>query len=141
MLRIEHIGLAVRSNSELARTFGRLFRAEPYKSETVAREGVETLFFHGGGAKLEGLEANTEESAIARFIEKHGEGLHHIAVEVDDIHAEFDRVRDEGFRILSEHPFEGADAKLVFFVHPKDCHGILVEFCQQIQPEAGANDG
>ncbi|MGD8415321.1 MAG: methylmalonyl-CoA epimerase [Candidatus Latescibacterota bacterium] len=132
MLKVEHIGIAVHSNSDLAKTLKRLFGAEPYKSETVEREGVETIFFDGGGTKLESLEANNEESAIARFLDKRGEGLHHIAVEVDDIHAEFKRVGEEGFRILSEQPFRGADNKLVFFVHPKDCHGILIEFCQQI---------
>ena len=135
MLKLEHIGIAVHSNSELASTFKRLFGAEPYKSETVEREGVETLFFHGGGAKLEALEANDDRSAIARFLEKRGEGLHHIAVEVDDIEGEFRRVSEEGFRILSERPFPGADGKMVFFVHPKDCHGILVEFCQQIRKD------
>lgn len=133
MLKVEHVGIAVRSNGELAKTFKRLFGVEPYKSETVEREGVETVFFNGGGTKLEGLEASDEGSAIARFLAERGEGLHHIAVEVDDIEAEFRRVGEEGFRILSEKPFRGADNKLVFFVHPKDCHGILVEFCQQIR--------
>ena len=132
-MKLEHVGIAVHSNSELADTFRRLFGVDPYKTEGVESEGVETVFFDAGGAKLEGLEATTEGSAIAKFLKNRGEGLHHIAVEVDDIHAEFERVGAEGFRILSERPFPGADNKLVFFVHPKDCRGILVEFCQEIR--------
>ncbi|MFV1979739.1 MAG: methylmalonyl-CoA epimerase, partial [Rhodothermia bacterium] len=133
-MNLEHIGIASQSGQKLAQTFERLFGTRPYKTESVASEGVETVFFNAGGPKLEGLESSRPGSAIARFLGQRGEGLHHIAVEVDDIDAEIVRVRSEGFNVLSEEPFDGADGKRVFFVHPKDCHGILVEFCQQTRP-------
>ena len=134
MLKLEHVGIAVEEGSAAALTFERLFGRGPYKEESVVREGVETLFIDAGGPKLELLESTDGDSAIANFLGKRGEGLHHIAVEVDDIEAQFDRVRGEGFTVLSERPVDGADGKRIFFVHPRDCHGILVEFCRQVRP-------
>lgn len=134
MLKLEHIGIAVEEGSVGALTFERLFGAAPYKHEPVAQEGVETIFIDAGGPKFELLESTDSDSTIARFLKKRGEGLHHIAVEVEDIGAQFDRLRREGFTVLSEAPVEGADGKQIFFVHPRDCHGVLVEFCQQTRP-------
>ena len=130
MLKLEHLGIAVRDGSAVSTTFKRLFGVVPYKTESVIREGVETLFIDAGGPKLELLESIDGNSAIAKYLDKRGEGLHHVAVDVDDIDDQYDRVRHEGFTVLSDSPMDGADGKRVFFVHPRDCHGILVEFCQ-----------
>ena len=134
MLKLEHIGIAVEDGSAASLTLKKLFGTAPYKEESVVREGVKTLFIDAGGPKLELLESIAGDSAVAKFLGKRGEGLHHIAVEVDDIEAHFDRVQREGFTVLSEGPVDGADGKRVFFVHPRDCHGILVEFCRQVRP-------
>jgi methylmalonyl-CoA epimerase len=134
MARLEHVGFAVSDGHEASATLARLFGSRPYKTELVEREGVQTIFIDAGGPKFELLESRSDTSAVARFLEKRGEGLHHIAVEVDDIDAEMDRVRKAGFTVLSDSPLEGADGKLVFFVHPRDCHGVLVEFCSQARP-------
>ncbi len=128
--RLEHLGIAVRDADAATDLYGRLFGYQPYKRERVESEGVETVFMEAGGAKLELLEATRPESPIASFIEKRGEGLHHVAFEVRDIHATLQRLRDEGFRLLSDEPKRGADEKLIFFVHPKSTGGVLVEFCQ-----------
>ena len=130
MTRIEHLGIAVRDAAKTADLYEKLFGVRPYKRERVESEGVETVFLDAGGAKLELLEATRPDSPIARFVEKRGEGLHHVAFEVRDVHAEHARLRDAGFRLLNDQPKRGADDKLIFFVHPKDTGGVLVEFCQ-----------
>lgn len=132
-MKVEHIGIAVKNLKEADTLFSRLFGQDPYKLESVASEAVSTSFYQMGETKIELLEATDEDSAIAKFIAKRGEGIHHIAFEVDDIHAEMERLRSEGVRVLNEHPKKGADNKLVCFLHPKDCNGVLVEFCQEIK--------
>ena len=131
MLRLEHIGIAVEKGSAASKTLERLFGPAPYKKESVVHEAVETVFIDAGGPKLELLESIDGDSTVAKFLRKRGEGLHHIAVEVDDIDVRFDNVRRQGFTVLSDRPMDGADGKRIFFVHPRDCNGILVEFCQQ----------
>ncbi len=133
MLKVEHIGIAVKNLKNSDALFSKLFGRAPYKAEEVASEGVKTSFFMMGGTKIELLEATHEDSAIAKFIEKKGEGIHHIAYEVEDIHAEIKRLKDEGFTILNEEPKRGADNKLVAFLHPKSTNGVLVELCQEIK--------
>ncbi|WP_187264271.1 methylmalonyl-CoA epimerase [Pontibacter beigongshangensis] len=133
MKQVEHIGIAVRNFSEANKLYSKLLGAGPYKTESVESEGVNTSFFRVGGSKIELLEATSEDSAIARFIEKKGEGIHHIAFEVDDIVAEMERLKQEGFVLLSDAPKKGADNKLVCFVHPKSANGVLVELTQEIK--------
>jgi methylmalonyl-CoA epimerase len=128
--RIEHLGIAVRDAAAISDLYERLFGYRPYKRERVESEGVETVFLDAGGAKLELLEATRPDSPIAGFVEKRGEGLHHVAFDVRDIHAEHARLGEAGFRLLNPEPKRGADGKLIFFVHPKDTGGVLVEFCQ-----------
>ena len=130
LTRLEHLGIAVRDADATASLYEQLFGYTPYKRERVESEGVETVFLDAGGAKLELLEATRPESPIAGFIEKRGEGLHHVAFEVRDVWAQHARLADAGFRLLNEQPKRGADGKLIFFVHPKDTGGVLVEFCQ-----------
>jgi methylmalonyl-CoA/ethylmalonyl-CoA epimerase len=132
--RIEHLGIAVRNLEEANQLFEKLFGHSPYKTETVEREGVSTSFFRLGESKVELLEATREQSPIAQFIEKRGEGLHHVAFAVDDIRAEMARLRDAGFRLLHEEPVPGADGKIICFLHPKSTNGILVELCQDAEP-------
>jgi methylmalonyl-CoA/ethylmalonyl-CoA epimerase len=129
--KVEHLGIAVRSFGNAGPLFQRLFGKEAYKMEEVASEGVNTLFFQLGETKIELLEATNPESPIAKFVEKRGEGIHHIAYEVDDIHAEMARLKAEGFQLLHEVPKEGADNKLICFLHPKSTNGVLVELCQE----------
>lgn len=131
MDKIEHIGIAVKNLEEANKVYSSLFGTEPYKEEGVASEGVKTSFFKSGPNKIELLEATNSESAIAKSIEKRGEGVHHIAFAVDDIKAEMQRLQNEGFRLLNEEPKSGADNKLVAFLHPKNTHGVLVELCQE----------
>jgi len=131
VLKVEHIGIAVKSLTESDNLFARLFNKQPYKQEGVASEGVMTSFFQLGETKIELLEATNPDSAIARFIEKKGEGIHHIAFEVEDIHAEMTRLQNEGFTLLNTEPKEGADNKLICFLHPKSTNGVLVELCQE----------
>lgn len=133
MNKIEHLGIAVKNLEEANKAYTKLFNREPYKLETVESEGVSTSFFKVGDNKIELLEATNPDSAIAKFIEKKGEGIHHVAFDVDDIYAEMDRLREEGFVILNETPKKGADNKLVCFVHPKSANGILIELCQEIK--------
>lgn len=133
MLNIEHIGIAVKSFSEANSLYAKLLDVEPYKAEQVVSEGVNTLFFKVGGSKIELLEGTTPDSAISKFIEKRGEGIHHIAFEVEDIIAEMARLKQEGFTLLNETPKKGADNKLVCFVHPKSANGVLVELTQEIK--------
>ena len=133
MNKVEHIGIAVKSLENSDALFSSLFQQKPYKHETVESESVTTSFYRLGETKIELLEATSGDSAIAKYLEKKGEGIHHIAFEVDDIHAEMERLRREGYRVLNEQPKKGADNKLVAFVHPKDCNGVLVEICQEIR--------
>jgi methylmalonyl-CoA/ethylmalonyl-CoA epimerase len=130
MLRIEHIGIAVRNFDEADALFGKLLNQANYKTETVERERVKTAFFRIGESKIELLVATDPESPIAKFIEKRGEGIHHIAFEVADIRAEIERLEAEGFVPLNREPKRGADNKWVAFLHPKSSNGVLVELCQ-----------
>jgi methylmalonyl-CoA/ethylmalonyl-CoA epimerase len=130
MNKIEHIGIAVKSIDSSTSLFAKLFAKNAYKREEVLLEGVITEFFQLGDNKIELLEATHAESPIAKFIEKKGEGIHHIAFEVSDIVAEMKRLKQEGFQLLSEEPKNGADNKLVCFLHPKSTNGVLIELCQ-----------
>ncbi|MFN3588355.1 MAG: methylmalonyl-CoA epimerase [Spirosomataceae bacterium] len=132
-VNVEHIGIAVRDLSAANTLYTALLGVAPYKLEEVLSEGVSTSFFQVNATKIELLEATTPESAIAKYIEKKGEGIHHIAFEVEDIVAEMERLRGEGFILLNETPKKGADNKLVCFVHPKSANGVLVELCQEIK--------
>ncbi|MCE3278952.1 MAG: methylmalonyl-CoA epimerase [Bacteroidetes bacterium] len=132
MLKIEHLGIAVKDLSKSNALFEKLFGAAPYKLEKVESEGVSTSFFMMGESKIELLEATNPDSPIAKFIEKKGEGIHHIAFEVKDIYIEMKRLQNEGFTLLSEHPKKGADNKLICFLHPKGTNGVLIELCQEI---------
>lgn len=128
---VEHIGIAVKNIADSNSLFSKLFNIEPYKQEAVESEGVTTSFFKINETKIELLEATNPESAIAKFIEKKGEGIHHLAFEVDDIEAEMERLKAEGFVLLNEQPKNGADNKLVCFLHPKGTNGVLIELCQE----------
>ncbi|MDX1627235.1 MAG: methylmalonyl-CoA epimerase [Fulvivirga sp.] len=132
MRKIEHIGIAVKDIKKSNELFAKLFGKEHYKVEEVASEGVSTSFFQMGDTKIELLEAASEDSAIAKFIEKRGEGIHHIAFKVDDIHSEMQRMVDEGFTLINKEPKRGADNMMVCFLHPKSTNGVLVELCQEI---------
>jgi methylmalonyl-CoA/ethylmalonyl-CoA epimerase len=134
--KIEHIGIAVRSLEEAVERYALLLGSGPYKQERVDSEGVVTSFFRSGPNKIELLEATNEDSPVARFIEKRGEGIHHVAFAVEDITAEMARLESEGFRLLNDRPKRGADGKLVCFVHPKSAHGVLIELCQDIPEKA-----
>ena len=129
--KIEHLGIAIKNMETSDHLFAKLIGTEPYKQESVEREGVKTSFFMVGDSKIELLEATNEESPIAKFIEKKGEGIHHIAFAVDDIFAEITRLKSEGFVFISEVQKDGADNKLVVFLHPKSTNGVLVELCQE----------
>ena len=133
MRKIEHIGIAVSNLKESNKLFEKLFGNPPYKEEEVESEGVKTSFFMNGPNKIELLEATNPESPIARFLEKKGEGVHHIAFDVEDIESEVERLKEEGFVILNESPKKGADNKLVVFLHPKSTNGVLIELCQEIK--------
>ena len=132
MEKIEHIGIAVKNLKSANKLYEALLGVAPYKSERVESEGVETSFFNCGESKIELLEATNPESPIAKFIDKRGEGIHHIAFAVKDIHSEIARLKYEGFIVLNEIPKQGADNKLVTFLHPKSSNGVLVELCQEI---------
>lgn len=131
ILRVDHLGIAVKDLAKADELFSRLLNKKNYKHEDVVSEKVSTSFFRAGETKIELLEASNPDSAISKFIEKRGEGLHHIAFEVDDIRAEMKRLKEEGFQLLRDEPFDGADNKLVCFIHPKSCNDILVELCQE----------
>jgi methylmalonyl-CoA/ethylmalonyl-CoA epimerase len=131
MQKVEHIGIAVKDLALSIPLFERLLEAACYKTEDVAGEKVSTAFFQQGQTKIELLQGIGPESVITRFIEKKGEGLHHIAFEVADIHAEMRRLAAQGFTLLNETPREGADNKLVCFLHPKDTGGVLIELCME----------
>ena len=132
-MKIEHIGIAVKSLEASNPLFEALLGNSPYKTETVPAEKVTTSFFKTGDSKVELLEASSAESPVAKFIEKRGEGIHHIAFEVPDIHATMKELKQKGFVLLSEEPKRGADNKLICFVHPKSAHGVLVEICQEMR--------
>ncbi|HOS47190.1 MAG TPA: methylmalonyl-CoA epimerase [Bacteroidia bacterium] len=132
MLKIEHIGIAVKNLENSNALFAKIFNAPHYKMEGVESEGVMTSFFQVGENKIELLEATNPDSPIAKFIEKKGEGIHHIAFDVADIRAEMKRLEEEGFVLLNKEPKNGADNKLVCFLHPKGTNGVLVELCQEM---------
>lgn len=131
MNKIEHIGIAVKDLDTSNKLFSKLLGESHYKIEAVETEGVKTSFFKVGDNKIELLEATNDDSPIAKFIEKRGEGIHHIAFDVDDIEKEMKRLTQEGFTVLNEKPKKGADNKLVAFLHPKGTNGVLIELCQE----------
>lgn len=130
--KIEHIGIAVNDLEKSEALFSSLLGSEPYKREEVSSESVITSFFLNGPNKIELLKSTKETSAIQKFIDKKGEGIHHIAFAVDDILCEMERLKEAGFMLLNEEPKRGADNKLVCFVHPKSANGVLIELCQEI---------
>ena len=130
-MKIEHLGIAIKSLETLDNLFEKKMKKSNYKQESVEREGVTTSFYQLGESKIELLEATNPESPIAKFIDKKGEGIHHIAFGVEDIRAEIERLKAEGFVFISEEPKDGADNKLVVFLHPKSTNGVLVELCQE----------
>ncbi len=132
-MHIDHIGIAVDDLEKAVETYEKLLDGECYKREVVDNQKVETAFFETGQSKVELLGATSPDSVIAKYVAKKGEGMHHVAFEVDDIHAELKRLCEEGFTVLSDEPSRGADNKLVAFVHPKDNHGVLVELCQSVE--------
>lgn len=133
MKKIEHIGIAVKNLEQSNQLFEKLFGAPAYKQEEVASEGVRTSFFRNGVNKIELLEATNSDSPIAKFLEKKGEGIHHIAFDVDDIYSEITRLQAEGFTLINDLPKRGADNKLVVFLHPKSTNGVLIELCQEME--------
>lgn len=133
MLKVEHIGIAVKALETSVPLFEKLLNTACYKTETVVSEQVKTAFFRQGETKIELLESMNEEGVIARFVEKKGEGMHHIAFEVADILTEMERLQQEGFVLLNATPKKGADNKLVCFLHPKHTNGVLIELCQEIK--------
>lgn len=135
MRKIEHIGIAVNNLEASNLLFEKLLGTPPYKMEEVASEGVKTSFFKNGPNKIELLEATAPDSPIAKFLEKKGEGIHHIAFDVEDIAAEIARLKAEGFVVINEIPKKGADNKLVAFLHPKGTKGVLIELCQEAPME------
>ena len=132
MNKIEHIGIAVKDLENANNLFSKRFGKPHYKEEEVASEGVKTAFFKSVPNKIELLEGTNPESPIAKFIAKKGEGIHHIAFDVDDIVSEIERLKKEGFIILNETPKKGADNKMIAFLHPKSTNGVLIELCQEI---------
>jgi methylmalonyl-CoA/ethylmalonyl-CoA epimerase len=133
MNKIEHIGIAVKDLKSSNKLFSKLFGTTHYKIEEVESEGVNTSFFKVGENKIELLEATKKGSPIAKFIDRKGEGIHHIAFDVDDIFSEIERLKKEGFKVLNETPKKGADNKIVAFLHPKSANGVLIELCQEIK--------
>ncbi len=129
--KVEHIGIAVKDIKNANALFAKLFGKDNYKIEAVESEGVSTSFFMLGETKIELVQATSQTSAITKFIEKKGEGIHHIAYEVDDIYKEIERLKKEGFEMINQEPKEGADNKLICFLHPKSTNGVLVELCQE----------
>lgn len=129
-MHIDHIGIAVRDLDQAISTYEKILNKKLTKTERVESEKVETAFFETGESKVELLGPTTPDSVIQKFVDKKGEGIHHVAFEVEDIHAEMKRLQDEGFTLLNKQPKQGADNKLVVFLHPKGNHGVLVELCQ-----------
>ena len=130
MNKIEHLGIAVRELSKAQEVFNLLLNKEPYKMEQVEREKVNTLFYELGESKIELLESTDEDGTISKFLEKRGEGFHHVAIAVDDIVFEMTRLKNAGFELLSDEPKSGADNKLICFLHPRSTGGLLIELCQ-----------
>lgn len=133
MKKIEHLGIAVKNLEDSNMLFEKLLGAGPYKLEEVLTEGVRTSFFKNGPNKIELLESLNEDGPIAKFLQKKGEGIHHVAFEVEDIRSEMKRLKREGFQVLGDEPKKGADNKWVVFVHPKSTNGVLIELCQEIK--------
>ncbi|MFI5453475.1 methylmalonyl-CoA epimerase [Pedobacter sp. UC225_61] len=133
MNKIEHIGIAVKNLTNSIDIYQKLLNTDCYKTELVELEAVNTAFFKTGDNKIELLAATSPDSAIAKYIEKKGEGIHHIAFAVDDILEEMERLRNEGFVLLNDQPKKGADNKMICFVHPKETNGVLIEICQEIK--------
>ena len=133
MLKVEHIGIAVKELSASIPLFEKLLNTNCYKQETVTSENVNTAFFQKGSTKIELLESTVADGVIAKYVEKKGEGIHHIAFEVEDIEAEMERLKNEGFILLNEQPKKGADNKLVAFLHPKTTNSVLIEICMEIK--------
>ena len=133
MKKLEHIGIAVNNINDANKLYEKLLDTKPYKSEIVESEGVVTSFFQSKNTKIELLQGTNDNNAISKFIEKNGEGVHHIAFEVDDISDEIMRLKKLGFHIINETPKKGADNKLICFVHPKSTNGVLIELCQTIK--------
>ena len=129
--KIEHIGIAVKNLEESNQLFKSLLGTAPYKTESVESENVLTSFFKAGPNKVELLQATSEESPISKYIEKNGEGIHHIAFAVENIEEEIERLVSEGFKMIHQTPKDGADNKLIAFLHPKSTNGVLVELCQE----------
>jgi methylmalonyl-CoA/ethylmalonyl-CoA epimerase len=132
MKKVEHIGIAVKDIEASNQLFTSLFGKKPYKQESVESEGVITSFFEMGESKIELLQGVTADSAITKFVDKKGEGIHHIAFSVEDIRAELKRLKAEGFQLIHEEPKKGADNMLIAFLHPKGTNGVLIELCQEI---------
>ena len=132
ILKIEHLGIAVKNAADSKSVFEKLLGAEAYKEEAVESEGVKTVFYQLGESKLELLEATDPSSAISKYLDKNREGIHHLALAVDDIYAEIKRLKKEGFVFINETPKKGADNKLIAFIHPKGANGILLELCQDM---------
>lgn len=133
MQKVEHIGIAVKSLAESVPLFEKLLNSQCYKTELVESEKVNTAFFKKGETKIELLESTDVNGVISKFIEKKGEGIHHIAFDVENIETEMERLKNEGFTLLNEKPKPGADNKLVCFLHPKNTNGVLIELCQEIR--------
>jgi len=136
MLKVEHIGIAVKSLAASIPVFENILKTPCYKQEEVASENVLTAFFKTGDSKIELLESTSEHGVLKKFIDKRGEGLHHIALEVDDLEAEMARLQQQGFTLLNDKPKRGADNKLICFLHPKDTSGVLIELCQEAKNPA-----
>jgi methylmalonyl-CoA/ethylmalonyl-CoA epimerase len=133
MLKVEHIGIAVKTLTESVPLFEKLLKSQCYKTEMVESEKVNTAFFKTGNTKIELLESIEENGVISKFIDKKGEGFHHIAFEVENIEKEMERLKNEGFILLNEKPKKGADNKLVCFLHPKSTNGVLIELCEELK--------
>jgi len=133
MIKVEHIGIAVKTLADSVPLFEKLLNSQCYKTEVVESEKVNTAFFKSGGTKIELLESIDENGVVSKFIDKKGEGLHHIAFEVDNIETEIERLKNEGFILLNDKPKKGADNKLVCFLHPKSTNGVLIELCEEIK--------
>lgn len=131
-MKIDHIGIAVKNLAVAREVYSTILNGEPYKKETVESDMVTTLFFKAGDSKIELLEPTEQDSPIRKFIEKRGEGLHHIALEVTNIHVAIQEYKSKGFSFISDAPRLGADNKLIVFMKPKECHGVLIELCQSV---------
>ncbi len=138
MLKVDHIGIAVKKLADSVPLFEKLLNTTCYKTEVVETEKVTTAFFRSGDTKIELLESTEVDGVISRFIDKKGEGMHHIAFEVADIEAEIERLKSEGFVLLNEIPKRGADNKLVCFLHPKNTNGVLIELCMSVDGDREA---